>query len=164
NRQQDLNSESWFPFLNLGFHNVCFVNAACALAIASSARRAISSGDGKLINTSGGMSPALASFTRHFWRSVSALFASRSLEKRDLAFSLRSRSRAYTSPPSSAEMSTFIFSRCRSASLTTSPLMGQALYLGNMMAASGQTREQAGQLVLQLSLFCTWILCPGSTP
>ena len=28
---------------------------------------------GKLINTSGGMSPACASFTRHFWRSFSAL-------------------------------------------------------------------------------------------
>ena len=28
-----------------------------------------------------------------------------------------------------------------------------------MIAASGQTREQAGQLVLQLSLFCTWMCC-----
>jgi hypothetical protein len=50
-------------------------------------------------------------------------------------------------------MSIFIFSRFRSAALTTSPLIGPALYLGNMMAASGQTREQAGQFVLQLSLF-----------
>src|SRR6266498_3004415 len=66
--------------LNLGY---CAANAACALAFASSARRMISSGDGRLISTSGGMSPDCASFTRHFWRSVKALFASRSLLKRD---------------------------------------------------------------------------------
>src|SRR5690606_18235323 len=43
-------------------------NAASALAFAASALRAISSGDGRLIITSGGMSPArLASLTRHFW-------------------------------------------------------------------------------------------------
>ena len=42
--------------------------------------------------------------------------------------------------------------------------MGPLLYLGNMMATSGQTREQAGQLVLQLSLFCTWILPSLLTP
>jgi hypothetical protein len=47
------------------------------------------------------------------------------------------------------------FSRLVSASLISSPLMGPAAYLGNMMATSGQTREQAGQLVLQLSLFWT---------
>ena len=51
-----------------------------------------------------------------------------------------------------------LLSRFKSASLTTSPLIGPALYFGNMIAASGQTREQAGQLVLQLSLFCTWML------
>ena len=61
-------------------------------------------------------------------------------------------------------MSTFIFSFCKSASLTTSPLIGPALYFGNMIAASGQTREQAGQLVLQLSLFCTWMRFSPSTP
>ena len=41
---------------------------------------------------------------------------------------------------------------------------GAGLYFGNMMATSGQTREQAGQLVLQLSLFCTWICFSPLTP
>src|SRR6185295_7411141 len=110
------------------------------------------------------MSPACASFVRHFFRSSRALSESRSFENRDFARSLRSRSIEYTSPPSSDEISIFIFSRCKSASLTTSPLIGPALYFGNMIAASGQTREQAGQFVLQLSLFCTWMRCCSSTP
>ena len=42
--------------------------------------------------------------------------------------------------------------------------MGLPWYFGNMIATSGQTREQAGQLVLQLSLFWTWILWSALTP
>ncbi len=61
-------------------------------------------------------------------------------------------------------MSTFIFSRRRSSVFTTSPLIGLDEYFGNMIATSGHTREQAGQLVLQLSLFCTWILPSLLTP
>src|SRR5574341_1396816 len=77
-----LNYPAWFaPF-----------KAAWARAFAVSALRAISSGDGRLINTSGGMSAFCINFTRHFWRSCKALFESRSLENRDLARSLRSRS------------------------------------------------------------------------
>ena len=51
------------------------------------------------------------------------------------------------SPPSSAEMSTFIFSRWMSSSRTSSPFIGPILYLGNRIATSGQTREHAGQSV-----------------
>jgi hypothetical protein len=72
--------------------SIFYVSAALARAAASSARRAISSGDGSDIKTSGGMSPACASFTKHFWRSASALSESRSLLKRERAFSLRKRS------------------------------------------------------------------------
>ncbi len=50
-------------------------------------------------------------------------------------------------------MSTFIASRRMSSELTSSPLIGPALYFGNMMATSGQTREQAGQSVLQFDSF-----------
>ena len=42
--------------------------------------------------------------------------------------------------------------------------LGWAIGKGDMIAASGHTREHAGQLVLQLSLFCTWILLSPSTP
>ena len=61
-------------------------------------------------------------------------------------------------------MSTFIASRCTSCSRTTSPLMGPLPYFGNRIATSGQTREQAGQSVLQLSWFCTVICFFSSTP
>jgi hypothetical protein len=59
------------------------------------------------------------------------------------------------SPPSSDEMSTFMLSRRTSSALTTSPLIGPCRYFGKRMATSGQTREQAGQSVLHLALFCT---------
>ena len=52
------------------------------------------------------------------------------------------------SPPSSAEISTFIASRRTSSELTTSPLIGPALYLGNRIATSGQRGEQAGAVCL----------------
>ena len=39
--------------------------------------------------------------------------------------------------------------------LTSSPLIGPCRYFGNMIATSGQTREQAGHSVLQLLWFCT---------
>ena len=68
------------------------------------------------------------------------------------------------SPPKRAEMSIFIASRRTSFVLTASPLIGPALYLGNMMATSGQTREQAGQSVLQLLSCWTWILPSGEAP
>ena len=44
------------------------------------------------------------------------------------------------------------------------PYHADDFMLGNMIAASGQTREQAGQLVLQLSWFCAWMRCCSSTP
>ena len=61
-------------------------------------------------------------------------------------------------------MSTFIFSRSRSAALTSSPLIGPALYFGKRIATSGQTREQAGQSVLQLVWRCTSICLSFDTP
>ena len=54
-------------------------------------------------------------------------------------------------------MSTFMDSSRTSSARTTSPLIGPFLYLGKRIATSGQTREQAGQSVLQLSCFCTLI-------
>src|SRR5919106_6406120 len=68
------------------------------------------------------------------------------------------------SPPSSAEMSTFIFSRWRSSSRISSPLIGPPLYLGKRIATSGQTREHAGQSVLQLVGFLTSIFLSFDTP
>ena len=68
------------------------------------------------------------------------------------------------SPPSSAEMSTFIFSRWMSASRTSSPLIGPILYFGNRIATSGQTREHAGHSVLQFDGFCTLICLSAVTP
>ena len=61
-------------------------------------------------------------------------------------------------------INTFIFSRSRSSSLTSAPLIGLARYLGKMMAASGHTRLQAGQSVLHLSWFCARIWSASSTP
>ena len=52
-------------------------------------------------------------------------------------------------------MSIFIFSRPTSVWLTGAPSIGPAWYFGNMIATSGQTREQAGQLTLQLEGFST---------
>ena len=52
-------------------------------------------------------------------------------------------------------MSTFMDSDAMSSALTSSPLMGPFLYLGKRMATSGQTRLQAGQLVLHFSWFWT---------
>ena len=60
-------------------------------------------------------------------------------------------------------MSTFIASRRTSSASISSPLIGPALYLGNRIATSGQTREQAGQSVLQLLWFWTVILPAGDT-
>ena len=65
---------------------------ARAFSAASEARRWISSGEGRLASTSAGINPSSASFTRHFFRSSSALSGLRSLEKRDLAARLRSLS------------------------------------------------------------------------
>ena len=61
-------------------------------------------------------------------------------------------------------MSTFIFSRWRSASRTSSPLIGPPLYFGKRIATSGHTREQAGQSVLQLVGFRTSIFFSVFTP
>src|SRR5688572_4163406 len=68
------------------------------------------------------------------------------------------------SPPSSAEMSTFIFSRCRPSPHTSSPLIGPPLSFGNRVATSGPTREQAGQSVLQFVGFLTSIFFSVETP
>ena len=68
------------------------------------------------------------------------------------------------SPPNRAETSIFIVSRRTSSALTSSPLIGPALYLGKMIATSGQTREQAGQSVLQLAGLKTVIRASGVTP
>ena len=61
-------------------------------------------------------------------------------------------------------MSTFIFSRWTSASATGPPSIGPAWYFGNMIATSGQTREQAGQLTLQLAGFSTRSVWSPATP
>ena len=61
-------------------------------------------------------------------------------------------------------MSTFIASRRTSSAVTSSPLIGPWRYFGNMIATSGQTREQAGQSVLQLLWFWTWIFLSSETP
>ena len=61
-------------------------------------------------------------------------------------------------------MSTFIASRRTSSAFTSSPLIGPGGTSGNMIATSGQTREQAGQSVLQLFWFWTWIFRPAMTP
>jgi hypothetical protein len=61
-------------------------------------------------------------------------------------------------------MSIFIFSRPTSVWLTGAPSIGPAWYFGNMIATSGQTREQAGQLTLQLEGFSTRRRWSASTP
>ena len=48
--------------------------------------------------------------------------------------------------------------------LTGAPSIGPAWYFGNMIATSGQTREQAGQLTLQLEGFSTRSRWSASTP
>ena len=68
--------------------------AAWARAFAASALAWMSSRVGRLASTSAGMSRFSCSLTRHFWRSLSARSSSRSFEKRDFAFALRSRSAA----------------------------------------------------------------------
>ena len=61
-------------------------------------------------------------------------------------------------------MSTFIASRRTSAAWISPPWIGPWRYLGKRIATSGQTREHAGQSVLQLSWFWTWICPPFDTP
>ncbi|MGC8991872.1 MAG: hypothetical protein ACP5MD_17280 [Verrucomicrobiia bacterium] len=48
-----------------------------------------------------------------------------------------------------------MLSRFMSSGDTSSPLMGDDLYFGKMIAACGQTRAHAGQLVLQAAGLAT---------
>ena len=61
-------------------------------------------------------------------------------------------------------MSTFMLSRRTSSADTLSPLIGPCRYFGKRIATSGQTREQAGQSVLHLFWFWTWIFLSADTP
>ena len=84
-----------------------------------------------VISTSSGMSRVFCSFFRQRLRSSRAFDSSRSVEKRSRAVpGCDGAKRRRCRRRDSAEMSTFIDSRWRSSSRTTSPLIGPALVLG----------------------------------